>query len=48
MAVELSFIIPAHNEEAALGNTLDAINIISSIARPCEIIGDGKGDKYII
>jgi len=39
MAVELSFIIPAHNEEAALGTTLDAINnIISSIARPCEII----------
>jgi cellulose synthase/poly-beta-1,6-N-acetylglucosamine synthase-like glycosyltransferase len=39
MAVELSFIIPAHNEETALGTTLDAINnIISSIARPCEII----------
>lgn len=39
MAVELSFIIPAHNEEAAIGVTLDAINnIICSIARPCEII----------
>src|ERR1051325_4514097 len=39
MGVELSFIIPAHNEEAVLGATLDAINsVISSIAQACEII----------